>query len=143
MVEHGQILSYVTAIQNKLQIPEGSSFALVSTFAADLGNTVLFPSLLGGGTLHVLSREAMTDADCYASYCSKHRIDCMKVTPSHLQALVAERVEPSLIPARTLVLGGEVLSRGVVDLIGRINRALGSNLVREVRFIIPRGGTLR
>ncbi len=121
MVEHRQIASYMTAIQNALQIPEGSSFALASTFAADLGNTVLFPALLGGGTLHVLSREAMTDADRYASYCREHRIDCMKVTPSHLQALVGERTDRCLIPAHTLVLGGEVLTRGVVELIRRIN----------------------
>src|SRR6185295_895827 len=110
MVEHRQIVSYVTAIQNKLQVPEGSSFALASTFAADLGNTVLFPSLLGGGTLHILNKDAMTDADCFASYCRENRIDCMKITPSHLQALVADRAEACLVPALALVLGGDVLS---------------------------------
>ncbi|MBZ5525497.1 MAG: amino acid adenylation domain-containing protein, partial [Acidobacteriia bacterium] len=121
MIEHRHVMSYVTAIQNKLQIPEGSSFALVSTFAADLGNTVLFPSLLGGGTLHVLSADAVTDADCFAAYCRKNRIDCMKITPSHLHALIAERVEPCLVPAHTLIFGGEVLSREVVDLVRRLN----------------------
>ncbi|HKO58231.1 MAG TPA: amino acid adenylation domain-containing protein, partial [Thermoanaerobaculia bacterium] len=121
MVEHRQLVSYVTAIQNKLQLPDGSSFALASTFAADLGNTVLFPALLGGGTLHVLGREAMTDADRYAAYCREHRIDCMKVTPSHLQALVGDAAEACRVPAHTLVLGGEVLTRGVVDLVRRLN----------------------
>ena len=29
------------------------------------------------------------------------------------------------------------------DLMARINRHLGAELVREVRFVIPRGGTLR
>ena len=29
------------------------------------------------------------------------------------------------------------------DLIGRLNQYLGSPLVREVRFVVPRGGTLR
>jgi predicted nucleic acid-binding Zn ribbon protein len=29
------------------------------------------------------------------------------------------------------------------DLISRINQHLGSELVRDVRFIVPRGGTLR
>ncbi|HKO57253.1 MAG TPA: amino acid adenylation domain-containing protein, partial [Thermoanaerobaculia bacterium] len=121
MVEHRQLVSYVTAIQNELQIPDGCSFALASTFAADLGNTVLFPALLGGGTLHILGREAMTDADRYADYCREHRIDCMKVTPSHLQALVGDGSEACRVPAHTLVLGGEVLSRGVVDLVRRSN----------------------
>ena len=121
MVEHRHLVSYATAIQDKLEIPQDSTFALISTFAADLGHTVLFPSLLSGGTLHVLSREVMTDAACYAAYCRKHRIDCMKITPSHLQALVAEETERCFIPARTLVLGGEVLSHELVDLIRAIN----------------------
>ncbi|HEX9981688.1 MAG TPA: non-ribosomal peptide synthase/polyketide synthase [Thermoanaerobaculia bacterium] len=122
-IEHRQLASYVTAIEQKLQLPEGTAYAFVSTFAADLGNTVLFPALAGGGTLHVLDRETVTDADRYAAYCSRHRIDCMKVTPSHLQALVGDGTAPELIPARTLVLGGEVLSRGVLDLIRRTNPA--------------------
>jgi predicted nucleic acid-binding Zn ribbon protein len=29
------------------------------------------------------------------------------------------------------------------DLVRRINRHLGSELVRDVRFVVPRGGTLR
>src|SRR5262249_43226255 len=57
----------------------------------------------------------------FAAYCKKNRIDYLKITPSHLQALIAERDEPYLVPAKALVLGGEVLSRGAVDLIRRIN----------------------
>jgi amino acid adenylation domain-containing protein len=123
MVEHGHVVRYVAAVQDRLQIPEGSSFGLVSTFAADLGNTVLFPSLLGGGTLHILSGETSTDAAAYAAYCRNNRIDCLKVTPSHLQALVGELTDPRLIPAHTLVLGGEVSSPGVVNWIRGINPA--------------------
>ncbi|HEX6158888.1 MAG TPA: amino acid adenylation domain-containing protein, partial [Thermoanaerobaculia bacterium] len=121
MVEHRQIVSYVTAIQERLQIPAGSSFAHISTFAADLGNTVLFPSLTGGGTLHILDRDVMTDADAYAAYVAQHRIDVLKITPSHLQALLAERVDRHLVPARALVFGGEVLSREIVNLVRAVN----------------------
>ncbi|MEO8380288.1 MAG: amino acid adenylation domain-containing protein, partial [Acidobacteriota bacterium] len=115
MVEHRHIVRYVTAIEKKLEFPEGASYALVSTFAADLGNTVLFPALLGGGTLHVLGREASTDADHYAAYCMAHRIDCMKITPSHLLALLGDGEDPRLIPSHTLILGGEVLPRTLLD----------------------------
>ena len=39
-----------------LDFPAAASFAMVSTFAADLGNTALFPALLSGGTLHVVAK---------------------------------------------------------------------------------------
>ena len=37
-------------------------YALVSTIAADLGNTMVYPSLIGGGRLHVISEERARDA---------------------------------------------------------------------------------
>src|ERR1051326_1224689 len=121
MVEHCNIVSYVRSIQKKLELGEGATYAYVSTFAADLGNTVLFPSLLGGGTLHVIRAEEMRDAECFARYCRKHRIDCMKITPSHLQALVGDGEERGLVPARALVFGGEVLTREVAESVKKIN----------------------
>ncbi|MBV9494360.1 MAG: amino acid adenylation domain-containing protein, partial [Acidobacteria bacterium] len=123
MVEHRQVVRYATSVQERLEVPAGSSFALVSTFAADLGNTVLFPSLMSGGTLHVLTGEVATDPRAYAAYCRDHRIDCMKITPSHLQALVGDRNDAYLIPAHTLVFGGELLSPSVVRWVHQLQPA--------------------
>ncbi len=47
-VEHRQLLNYVYGILGKLKLPEAASFATVSTIAADLGNTAIFPSLCTG-----------------------------------------------------------------------------------------------
>jgi amino acid adenylation domain-containing protein len=113
-IEHRQISNYIAAIKHKLGLCEGISFALVSTMAADLGNTVLFPSLTQGGTLHVLTRDVTTDGHRFASYCRAHSIDCMKITPSHFQALLAESAGSERIPRRLLVFGGEVLTRGLL-----------------------------
>jgi amino acid adenylation domain-containing protein len=110
-IEHRQISNYIAAIKRKLGLCEGISFALVSTMAADLGNTVLFPSLTQGGTLHVLTRDVTTDGDRFASYCRAHPIDCMKITPSHFQALLAESADSERIPKQLLVFGGEILTR--------------------------------
>ena len=54
MVEHQQLTNYVAAISDKLGVDQGWSYGLVSTFAADLGHTVMYSSLLRGGELHVL-----------------------------------------------------------------------------------------
>jgi len=61
MVEHRQISNYVAAIGDKLGLGEGCCHGLVSTFAADLGNTALFSSLLRGGKLHVLPIDVTYD----------------------------------------------------------------------------------
>ena len=43
------------AFKQRLQLPAGSHFASVSTFAADLGHTAVFPALCSGGCLHLIS----------------------------------------------------------------------------------------
>ncbi len=114
-VEHCQLLNYVNAIWDELQLPEASTFATVSTIAADLGNTVLFPSLLKGGTLHLISEERATNPDALAEYCSLHPIDCLKIVPSHLAALLSAADPEKVLPRRKLVLGGEASSWKLIE----------------------------
>jgi non-ribosomal peptide synthetase component F len=47
-VEHRQLLNYLYGILDRLDLRIANSFATVSTFAADLGNTVIFPALCTG-----------------------------------------------------------------------------------------------
>src|SRR6185503_6670378 len=106
-IGHQQILNYLNSIQQKLDLPAGSSFATVSTFAADLGNTVVFPALLTGGCLHVISQERASDPELLADYFTRNRIDCLKIVPSHLAALLVSAHQPQMMPRRRLILGGE------------------------------------
>ena len=87
-VEHQQILHYVRAIADRLALGAGESYATVSTFAADLGNTVIFPALVSGGCLHVISAERAANPEALADYFSRHPIDCLKIAPSDLAALL-------------------------------------------------------
>ena len=80
-VEHRQLVNYLLGILERMRLPRNASFATVSTIAADLGNTVIFSSLCGGGTLHVISEERMTDADALGDYFDRHSIDCLKICP--------------------------------------------------------------
>lgn len=114
-VEHRQLVNYVNAICEQLQLPDASTFATVSTIAADLGNTVLFPPLLSGGTLHLISEERATNADALADYCRRNPIDCLKIVPSHLSALLSATSPADLLPRRRLVLGGEACPKGLVE----------------------------
>ncbi len=106
-VEHRNIVNYVLGVAQRLQLEPGMSYATVSTIAADLGNTVLFPALATGGTLHVISRERAEDQLLLAEYFARARIDVLKIVPSHLAALQAGRNPGGVLPRRRLVLGGE------------------------------------
>ncbi|HEY9874103.1 MAG TPA: amino acid adenylation domain-containing protein, partial [Candidatus Obscuribacterales bacterium] len=116
-VEHEQILNYLYGILPRLDLAAASSFAMVSTFAADLGNTVIFPALCTGGCLHVIPQEMASDPEALAAYFEQHSIDCLKIVPSHLAALLTSPKAASILPRKRLVLGGEATHW---DLLARI-----------------------
>jgi amino acid adenylation domain-containing protein len=109
-VAHRQLLNYLHSIQHRLALPSGAAFATVSTFAADLGNTVIFPALCGGGSLHVIAEERISEPDAFAAYMQQHAIDCIKIVPSHLAALLTAAEPACVLPHKLLVLGGEATS---------------------------------
>ncbi|MEO7768781.1 MAG: amino acid adenylation domain-containing protein, partial [Ferruginibacter sp.] len=113
MIEHRNLLDYVAGLEQNLQIGQCRSFALVSTIATDLGNTVIYGSLLTGGCLHIFSRESVSDAELLHRYFRKHSIDCLKIVPSHWKALSLE--DRLLLPSKLLVFGGEALQSGLVE----------------------------
>ena len=113
-VTHGGLSNYTRYICERLGLPEAMRekpwhFAAVSTISADLGNTCIFPSLVSGGCLHVVSYEAATDAVKFADYLAEHAVDVLKIVPSHLGALLEPLEQRRVFPRRYLLLGGEAL----------------------------------
>ncbi|MDF5729367.1 MAG: amino acid adenylation domain-containing protein, partial [Rhizonema sp. PD38] len=120
-VEHRQLLNYLYTIIDKLNLPANASFATVSTFAADLGNTVIFPALCTGGCLHVVSQERASDPVALGDYCNRYPIDYLKIVPSHLAALLESSPQESILPRQCLILGGEAVSWKLIEQIKRYN----------------------
>ncbi len=118
-VEHRQVLNYLTGILARLNLLKGASFATVSTFAADLGNTAIFSALCTGGCLHIVSEERATDPVALADYIHHQQIDCLKIVPSHLSALLTYAHPEQLLPRQRLILGGEALTW---DLVAQIQK---------------------
>ncbi|MEG3890348.1 amino acid adenylation domain-containing protein [Microcoleus sp. Z1_A1] len=106
-IEHRQLLNYLHSIQEKLNLPADASFATASTFAADLGNTAIFPALCFGGCLHIISQQRATDPEALGEYFCRNSIDCLKIVPSHLAALLNSSQPQSILPGKRLILGGE------------------------------------
>ena len=114
-VEHRQLVNYVYGILDRLDLPAGSSFATVSPLATDLGNTMLYPSLCTGGTLHVLSEERASDPDALGVDFQHHRPDCLKIVPSHLEALLTGSTPEWVLPRKRLVVGGEACRWSLIE----------------------------
>jgi non-ribosomal peptide synthetase component F len=114
VVEHRQLVAYLAAVRRRLELDGCESFAMVSTFAADLGNTVLFPPLTGGGALHLIPERAATDPAALAGWLAAHPVDVLKIVPSHLRALMSGPDPAAVLPRRRGGLGGEAAGGGLV-----------------------------
>ncbi|ALK34057.1 thioester reductase domain-containing protein [Burkholderia plantarii] len=109
VVTHGNIAHYVDAIATRLGIEPGLAYAHVSTMSADLGNTGLFLSLYTGGTLHVIEDARRKDPAALLDYLVAQRVDVLKITPSHWEAMFAllGAGRTHDLALRHLILGGE------------------------------------
>ncbi|MGB0521657.1 MAG: amino acid adenylation domain-containing protein [Flammeovirgaceae bacterium] len=107
MVEHQQILNYTQAVSEQFQFEANASYATVSTLAADLGNTMLYPALCLGGSLHVLAEETATNPELFSDYLANNPIDYLKIVPSHFATLCNLAGVEACLPKKGLVLGGE------------------------------------
>lgn len=113
-IEHRQVMAYLRGVSAALDLPPAASYALVSTFAADLGNTMIFPALASGGCLHVIASERAATPDAFAEYITRHQIDCLKIVPSHLAALLSASAPGQVLPRQRLILGGEAAGPALV-----------------------------
>ncbi|MEM6613698.1 MAG: amino acid adenylation domain-containing protein [Cyanobacteria bacterium P01_C01_bin.72] len=115
-IEHQQISNYLNSILAKIAPGnDDDNWAMVSTFGADLGNTMLFPALCTGGCLHLISFADATDGEALGRYFQQHQIDYLKITPSHLAALLLVPQPELILPRQTLIVGGEVLNWSLVN----------------------------
>jgi amino acid adenylation domain-containing protein len=111
MIPDSALADYFYGIIERTNILDCKTFGFVSTISADLGNTVIFPSLLTGGALHIFSATDVMNPEKM-----KHAaLDCLKIVPSHWKALQQEHA--LFAPAKCLIFGGESLTADVVDLL--------------------------
>lgn len=111
LVSHKNINDYVFGLSSKIQLAKNDSFALMSTIATDLGNTVLFGSLLTGKTLHLFSKDSLRDVNYIEDYFDNNSIDCIKIVPSYWKSLNIKGQSPN----KMIIFGGEELTVDVVE----------------------------
>jgi amino acid adenylation domain-containing protein len=106
-VENRQLINYSCDIIRRLNPTAGDSCAMVQPLTVDSSVTMIFPCLLTGGALHVISREKAISSSELGDYFQRWPIDFLKIAPNHLVALEASSFPQQFIPQRCLVIGGE------------------------------------
>jgi amino acid adenylation domain-containing protein len=108
-VEHRQLDSYLVGIEAVLAPRPGDRHAVVSALTADLCLTTLLLALVTGGTVVLVPAAVAIDPGALGAHLQ--RIDYLKITPSHLSAVLS----PHVLPRRSLVLGGEPVEWRLVE----------------------------
>ncbi|MCP5049276.1 MAG: amino acid adenylation domain-containing protein, partial [bacterium] len=117
MVNHGNLVNYVNWFSTRVGLTARDRSPLTSSFGFDLGYTSLFPSLLKGGQLHILSKETYMLAGSLLDYIARHRISYLKMTPSLFSTIVDDTgfSQTNCRSLRLVVLGGEAIDAEAVD----------------------------
>lgn len=118
-IRQESLAAYCQAITGLLGSNAGLGYASVSSLSTDLGNTAVFGALASGGCLHLIDEATYRDPFAFADYLRGHHVEVLKITPSHLSALL-EAEDPGVLPAEVLVLGGEKLPWSLTDEVFRV-----------------------
>lgn len=106
-VENRNYLNYFHGIVEQLNTRKPLTFAMVTTFATDLGTLMWWNALCFGGDVHILSYERATDPEAFAAYFRRYSIDVLKLVPSHYETLMAVPNPAEIVPNDILIITGE------------------------------------
>ncbi|MFI6586306.1 amino acid adenylation domain-containing protein [Embleya sp. NPDC050493] len=104
-VQHREVLAYLDGVRERFEVVPGSVFGLAQSLSFDFAITALYLAWTTGGELHLIPKR-LSGAE-FADRLSRHPVDYLKMTPSHLAGLAAEVGAEHLLPRRLLILGGE------------------------------------
>ncbi|MFI9387343.1 amino acid adenylation domain-containing protein [Kutzneria sp. NPDC052558] len=102
VVEHRNVVSYLRALVPLF--PPGASHLSVQPPTFDSSMTSTLGALANGGTLYVADDDLARDPRALSAFMSAHPVDYVKITPSHLAALLDHGLTR---PERAVILGGE------------------------------------
>ncbi|MGP9812865.1 aminotransferase class III-fold pyridoxal phosphate-dependent enzyme [Rhodopseudomonas sp. NSM] len=115
MVSCGGLHAYAEAMLRRLAMPGPLVFAIVTSFAADLGYTSVIGAIASGGTLNVVDAPTARDPAALIARMAQAPADVLKIVPSHLAALLTHPDAAALLPRRALICGGDVLTFALVQ----------------------------
>ncbi len=110
---HKGLVNYTSWFSRQANLTEYDKGILLSSFCFDLSYTTIYPLLLNGGKLYLISKETYSNPTKLLTYLEKNEITYIKTTPSHFSMLVNvfEFLEGNHFDSiRLVVLGGEEIN---------------------------------
>ena len=109
LIENKNLVNYATWFKRKAGVNHEDRALLTSSYAFDLGYTSVFPSLLSGSVLHIISRENILSSESLLQYIRRHQVTYIKLTPSLFGTIIesSEFSADNVKSLRLVVLGGE------------------------------------
>lgn len=111
MVEHRSVVNYICNVEDRLGLSADDICSYSTNLSFDLTVTTTLVCLALGGCVAVYPEEAH-DVGAYRRFLSREGVTFIKLTPSYF-GLVADSIHETNV--RTVVLGGEKLSRAVLE----------------------------
>ena len=90
-------------------------FCFILFYFDIFANTLFFGGLLSGRVIHLLEKDYCLDGQFLSNYICSHDIDCIKITPRHLEELGGNVPIDDLLPKELLILGGESASPDLLE----------------------------
>ncbi|MCP4149908.1 MAG: amino acid adenylation domain-containing protein, partial [bacterium] len=134
-LQHRNLVNYVSWFKKEAQLTASDKTPLTSSYAFDLGYTSIFPSVLSGAQLHMLTKETYLSDRELLDYIEKNGITYIKMTPS-LFTIIANSPDISKEKCKNLrlvVLGGEAINLRDV--------ARAHRICKHIRFMNHYGPT--
>jgi len=125
MIDHKSFIDFTAWAMDEFEHRVGYQVLLSNSFASDGSIQQIFPPLISGGVLHVITKELRLDVARYLDYLKVHRINNIDEVPALMKELVA-LIDPAdreeKLPDLTcLSLGSEYVP---IDLVRKCRRHL-------------------
>jgi len=118
-VTHRSVVNLSTWLNDIIyaQQPEPLRVTVTASISFDSSVKQLFPGLLNGSALVIISAEERKDPDLYIETLQKQEVNLLDITPSYLKIVIQkEQVNKAGLPALKYILsGGESLPNHVVE----------------------------
>ncbi|URZ17238.1 non-ribosomal peptide synthetase [Clostridium felsineum] len=112
-IKNQSLVNYVLWFSRKFNISNHDKAVLLSSYAFDLGYTVIYSSIINGSELHLVSKDIYSEAEKVLAYIYLYKITYIKITPSMFNMIINSHLffqKRYLESLRLIVLGGEMIS---------------------------------
>ncbi len=111
-VSHKNMVNYVNWFNKEINLTNEDGSLLTSSYAFDLGYTSIYPTLLSGGTLNIMSKDTYTSPKKLLNGIRERNVTYLKLTPSFLSVLKDDinLTSSNFKSIRWIIVGGEKIS---------------------------------